>query len=573
MIKEYLSRDSVNIQTHKNAVEKTSTMKDAFSNQAFNIEDNIGDRQRIQNKLMKNTVVFGHDKNNYLTRKHSRTDSQALAMQSQESKLAAESVKQKLQSHNFKFGSYKPEYSLSSNPADKQLLTQEAVAQALKLNQDSKVKKRMYSTQSSWTTKKKFNGNISQHTKSRSNFESPGNSFSRDMSMDKKVNENKSFVRDVDMNDLKKSSIKFGDGTFGDLNGAFGQKPNLFWNVNRGTFSKTLDRKRYNNSPMHKRPHMLQASIKLGEHQKSQIINTSASEQYKSNQVPKDVREKDQEVHNFMKGKHVHLGSNNDQGNSEAKSRYPLHSKAVIDQFNGEIPMNSNFKKSIYLSGSPNREKQFDSRLSLYGENIPEKDASANILNEKNKQLKRELLAHAFNLGYGKNTHVRGPGADVIQHMRQHSVPVTECKSLKQKNEKQNFTYHKDISVGQNNGQNSFNYELHNSRYAKGLSQNTKLPMDYWKTNFTFNQVAKQTETGSLSNSTGDYTGTHKSSIGSTRSGFSDFKGFSKANESSLLQKNKVNSTKTNFTVGYSKNEFDTSYKNQYLWKVPKVDI
>lgn len=214
-----------------------------------------------------------------------------------------------------------------------------------------------------------------------------------------------------------------------------------------------------------------------------------------------------------------------------------------------------------------------ESKLSMYGDKVNLKENSATEMTQKNKQLKRELLSHAFNLGYGKNTHKRGPSMDVIQHMKQHGLPMNQSTTLKKKNEKQNFKYQEDIGsrVGKTN--NSFSHG-HGSRYAPGHG-NGKLPMDYWKTNFAFNQVEKKTETGSLHNSMIDQYGpTAKSSMGTTRSGFSEISGLCKQqNDKNILQRNKAKAIKSSFTVGYSKGEFNTSYNNQFLWKVPKVDV
>ena len=105
--------------------------------------------------------------------------------------------------------------------------------------------------------------------------------------------------------------------------------------------------------------------------------------------------------------------------------------------------------------------------------------------------MKRELLSHAFNLGYGKDTHKRGPNLDVIQHMKQNLVPKNESNLLKKKNEKQNFKYHEDVSSRLSNHDSlNTNMESRQVRHIGGLG-NGKIPTDYWKSNFTFNQVAK----------------------------------------------------------------------------------
>jgi hypothetical protein len=132
-IKEYLNKDSVIIGSNPNGMEAKSTMKDSFGHQPYPIQDLAMERNRVQQKLTKNTIVFGMDKNNYFKAGHSRTTSQDLSQKSKESKIAAESVKQKLQAHNFKFGSFAPDYHLSSNLGDKQLSTQDSGLQADKL--------------------------------------------------------------------------------------------------------------------------------------------------------------------------------------------------------------------------------------------------------------------------------------------------------------------------------------------------------------------------------------------------------------------------------------------------------
>ena len=115
------------------------------------------------------------------------------------------------------------------------------------------------------------------------------------------------------------------------------------------------------------------------------------------------------------------------------------------------------------------------------------------------------------------------------------------------------------------------------TRYMQGVSQKEKLPMDYWKTNFTFNQVEKKTGTGSLNCSAADNVkGQSKLPINSTtKIGSTEIKNpnIRSQNENNILQKNKEKSIKSSFVVGHSKGEFNTSYKNQFIWKVPKVDV
>ena len=102
--------------------------------------------------------------------------------------------------------------------------------------------------------------------------------------------------------------------------------------------------------------------------------------------------------------------------------------------------------------------------------------------------------------------------------------------------------------------------------------------MDYWKTNFAFNQVDKKTGSGVLTSSISDnLPPNHSKSTIATSSnvGFSELKGIlgRAPNEGpNILQRNRTKSIKSSFTVGSSNREFDTSYKNQFIWKVPKFD-
>lgn len=111
-----------------------------------------------------------------------------------------------------------------------------------------------------------------------------------------------------------------------------------------------------------------------------------------------------------------------------------------------------------------------------------------------------------------------------------------------------------------------------------GGVQKEKLPMDYWKTNFAFNQVEKKTGTGTLSSTISDNLppAHSKSTMGSSANiGFTEIKGTVgkiQHEGANLLQRNRAKSIKSSFTVGNSKAGFDTSYKNQFIWKVPKFD-
>jgi hypothetical protein len=290
--------------------------------------------------------------------------------------------------------------------------------------------------------------------------------------------------------------------------------------------------------------------------------------------VSNDIRDKDREVHNFMKKRNVYLGSTDSPFDSVAKSSFTNHTKKVVDEVNGENPLNSNFKKHIYLNGSPTHETQMESKYSTYGQKLSKNDKSALEMNNKNKQLKRELLSHAFNLGYGKDTHKRGSSMDVIQHMKQLGLSVGDSSLLKKKIERQNFKYSQDISVGLNQTQEFF-YKKQGERRCLPLENNGHLPNDYRKTNFTFNQVNPKTETGSLANSMYDYNGPLKNSLKPNKSGFSDLNSHNLIPDKSMQisNKNKVKANRSNFTVGYSKGDFSTSYNNNFKWNVPKIGI
>lgn len=571
-----MSKDSVSIKTGPDVTEQTSTMRDAFGKDSYQMEDSSFERYKIQQKITKNTIVFGMDKDRYFKPGHSRSSTHDLSQHSKEARQAADGVKKKLLSHNFRFGSHKPDYRLSSD-GDK-IVTKETLMEAYKLSQDNKPVKKMYSTQSAWNnTRSKLNpSRAAVHHKSRSNIESP-TGLNRQFSEDKKFNKLPAQLKAVDINDLKKSSIKLGDsGTFNELSNNHLNKQSLFWNSNRSGFSKTINQAKTNISPFQKKQNLQKTHINLGD-SKTQDTQTSSTDQFKQMQVSKDIRNKDQEVHDFMRKRNVYLGSSDIPSNSVTKSSFTTHSKKLFDEANGENPLNSNFKKHIFLNGSPTREVQMETKLSSYGDKISNNDNSAFEMSNKNKQLKRELLSHAFNLGYGKDTHKRGPSMDVIQHMKQHGVPVGECGLLKKKNERQNFKYSQDISSREDKLPNSLNKTQAERRYILGKTD-VKLPIDYRKTNFAFTQVDHKTETGSLSNSMlNDYNSTFKNSLKSNNSGFSELSNYIKPSSTEesmqLSSKNKVHANKSNFTVGYNKGDFSTSYNNNYRWKVPKVDI
>ena len=172
------------------------------------------------------------------------------------------------------------------------------------------------------------------------------------------------------------------------------------------------------NNPLNKKHHITEGFLDLREHQKSQQVGTTALESFKQSQVPSDDRMKDKEVHDFMKKQNVRLGNYDSNSQTEVKSSYQTYSKNTIDESNSDNKKNSNFKKSFFICGSPAREKPLESKLNMYGDGAVIASGTANDLNQVNKQLKRNLLSHAFNLGYGRDTHKRVPSVDVTQGMR-----------------------------------------------------------------------------------------------------------------------------------------------------------
>ena len=527
-------------------------MRDAFQKQQFEGVDLCHEREKNQNKMTKNTVVFGHDKDTYVRSVNRRSNVQDLANNSKDSRIAAEGIKQKLGSHNFRFGSYKPEYEQSSNITDKQLATQAAIDKAQKLFKPQNVNKKMYSTQNSWSTKKKLKANNSLITQSKTNLQSPEQSLSREKSFEGTLYAK---IRDVDINELKKSSIKFGDsGIFNELSNSFKQRSNMIWRNNKDKLSNTLSRLK-NVSPISKRENFHKGNINIGGHKTTQDLSTSNNENFKVNEVSNEIREKDREVHKIMKKRNVHLGSCSNVPSTELSSRYPDYNKEAINNSINDQFQNSNFKKSIYLSGSPQRKRDRPtaSKLSVYGDQVSSTN-DASDMHQKSKDLKRELLAHAFNLGYGVDTHKKGPTADVIQHMRNNLVPANEHSNFRKKNAIDNFSH----TDGSGNNLSS-SYRTTKNRYIKGPPA-SKLPIDYWKTNFSFNQVSQQTETGSLASPVVESNvGSLKSSMGSTRTDFSELKNITRMhNDPKTLMRNKAKSIKSSFTVGYSKGDFGT---------------
>lgn len=127
---------------------------ETYLKQPYPIQDSNIDRYRIENKIKRSKIVFGNDKNHYYSSRHSRTNTQDLADISKELKVAADNVKTKLQSHHFKFGSFKPEYNPTSISGDKQLMTQNTINEVPKIS--NKIKPKMYSTQNAWNSRKPY---------------------------------------------------------------------------------------------------------------------------------------------------------------------------------------------------------------------------------------------------------------------------------------------------------------------------------------------------------------------------------------------------------------------------------
>lgn len=312
--------------------------------------------------------------------------------------------------------------------------------------------------------------------------------------------------------------------------------------------------------------------LKLGDSQKAGLNDTTAVANYKLAQISSEVREKDMQVHESMKKQNVHFGSVNGSLNTEAKSKFQTYNKDVIDKFNGKNPANRNLIKSIYIGGSPRREQSIESKLSTYGENITANDALSIDL-AKNKQMKQVELSHAFNLGYSVDTHKRAPSLDVTANMKHCDEILKECEMLKHKNERQNFKYTQPIGSRKVDMDLNSNYGA--NRYVKPGGQKEKPPMDYWKTNFTLNQIARQPSAKSVLNSlTEPHEGHLKPSFSTTKDGLIEVKGpsFKTKNGNVLLMKNKANSLRSNVMIGAAKGEFGTSYSNQYSWKNPKAE-
>lgn len=144
------------------------------------MEDNSNERKQIQAKYRKETIVFGKDKSNYFKQSSPRASTQEMANVSREIKEAAETVKQRLMSQNFKLGSFKPEYNSSSIAVDKVILSKEAKDEKYKQPSAYKIKKMMSSTHNAWANAavKSFD---SQAHKSRTGLDVKENSERREI--------------------------------------------------------------------------------------------------------------------------------------------------------------------------------------------------------------------------------------------------------------------------------------------------------------------------------------------------------------------------------------------------------
>lgn len=347
-----------------------------------------------------------------------------------------------------------------------------------------------------------------------------------------------------------------------------------FWNKNHNMNSqKVIDHRRYQ-STAHNKTQIYKDSFNIGVNQKSQVIDTTNNESFKNvRAVSNDIREKDKQVYEFMKRKNVHFGSmKNEQPGSSAQTSFPMYHKNEISNVNGELPVNSNFKRSVYISGSPAREHLDLSASNDYESRSPSQNTNLNDNGLTSKQLKQELLSHKFNFGYGKDTHKKEPGMDLTQHTKENIKNLNDCKVLKKKIEKQNFKYSEDISPSTTSNDIVSVYgSASDSRYLNTTYQKTKPPMDYWKTNFKFNQLSESSNTNPHEGING-----YTNSLKSSKNDFNDIKSNNAKQNTNLnahLLKNKTNALKSNFHVGYNKDTFQSSYNNQFTWKVPKNNM
>ena len=83
--------------------------------------------------------------------------------------------------HNFKFGSYLPDYTSTSITGDKLILSPDAKDEAMKQQSASDIKKRMASTQNSWTKMNALKSFDSQITKSRGKLDIRDNSEAKEL--------------------------------------------------------------------------------------------------------------------------------------------------------------------------------------------------------------------------------------------------------------------------------------------------------------------------------------------------------------------------------------------------------
>ncbi|CAI2361909.1 unnamed protein product [Moneuplotes crassus] len=536
-------------------------MKDAFSDQNYKVGDASAERQKLRLKNTKNTIVFGIDKTSYFKRGENKVLTSELSQYSKDAKKAADSVKEKLRSHNFKFGSHQVDYTLSSQ-GDKDPKT---IKDVPKPAANKYKNHKMFNTQNLLPKTQRLNFRKLKSQREKNNFESATKSYHKNPEELRKDSPHLPPMN-VNKDDLKKSSIKLGEsGIISDLNNGHESNMKSYWTANRLELENSLIKKKMN-SPTLRNSNILKTNFELGDRQKLQLLNTSKSDEFKALKVSKDIREKDQEVHDFMRKKNVHLGSVADFSNSVSKDSFPTHNKNDIDSVNGKNPTNRNLIKSMHF-GSPKGIKKIESKLSMYGEKITKDNNSAQEMNLKNKLLKKQLLSHAFDLGYQEGTHRRKPNVDVAQYMRKNPTNRNESKFLKEKIEKQNFQYSQDPS-GRYNRVEKGNHLLQRRYLSTGGRSSNDI--DYWKANFSFNQVPSQIGAGSMNSSVVNQ---NYPSIRANKSVISEIGKYSQEPDKKMQAQNKKKSTKSNFQIGFEKNDFDTSYKNQYMWKTRGANV
>ena len=113
--------------------------------------------------------------------------------------------------------------------------------------------------------------------------------------------------------------------------------------------------------------------------------------------------------------------------------------------------------------------------------------------NAYNKRMKIEELTHDWNLSYQSGKVI----ADLppsTSNQPKHLNELRKHKENKLKCEKQNFNYYKDGGIGKSSVENLLNIDPTKVSPSKDALRKDPLPMDYWKTNFSFIQVEPKTE-------------------------------------------------------------------------------